>query len=296
MPPTSVTVRVPATSANLGPGFDALGMALDLAGEVTVSWSRQAAPLPQGPAEQLALAAAKAVFAQAGRPAPDGLHARYHGAIPVGRGLGASAVLRTGAVMAANALLGEPFDREHMLSIAAELEGHADNVAPALLGGFQVCVWTERGILHVPVPLPEGLQAVLFVPELEMPTNESRKLLPASLTRQECVYNIGRAALLVAGMAAGRLDVLDEATRDVLHQPARTKLFPAMPAIFDAARAAGALCAYLSGGGSAIMALAVEHGQQIGAAMAACARAAGHAGQVILTRPSVRGAEIVAGG
>jgi homoserine kinase len=295
MPPTSVTVRVPATSANLGPGFDALGLALDLTGEVAVAWSSTTASLPHGPAEQLTLAAAKAVFKRAERPVPDGLHVRYRGEIPVGRGLGASAVLRTGAVVAANALLGSPFDQEQVLLIASELEGHADNVAPALLGGFQVCVWSERGILHVPVPVPDSLKAVLFVPDLEMPTNESRKLLPASLTRQECVHNIGRAALLVAGLASGRLDVLDEATRDVLHQPARTKLFPAMPAIFEAAREAGALCAYLSGGGSSIMALTVEHEERVGEAMASRAREAGHGGRVIITRPSVRGAEIVAG-
>lgn len=296
MPPATVTVRVPATSANLGPGFDALGMALDLAGEVTVGWSDHAAPLPQGPAEQLVMAAARAVFERAGMPVPVGLHSRYRGDIPVGRGLGASAVLRTGAVVAANALLGSPFDQEQVLLIASELEGHADNVAPALLGGFQVCVWTDAGILHVPVAVPDGLRAVLFVPDLEMPTHESRKLLPGSLTRQECVHNIGRAALLVAGMAAGRLDVLDEATRDVLHQPARAKLFPAMPAIFDAAREAGALCAYLSGAGSSIMALTGEHEQRIGDAMTERAREHGHEGRVIITRPSTRGAEIVSGG
>jgi homoserine kinase len=296
VPPASVTVRVPATSANLGPGFDALGMALDLTGEVTVGWPDRAAPLPQNPAEHLAVAAARAVLERAGMPVPSGLRARYQGDIPVGRGLGASAVLRTGAVVAANALLNSRFDQEQVLLIASELEGHADNVAPALLGGFQVCVWSEGGILHVPVPLPDSLRAVLFVPDLEMPTHESRKLLPASLTRQECVHNIGRAALLVAGLAAGRLDVLNEATRDVLHQPARAKLFPAMPSIFDAARDAGALCAYLSGGGSSIMALTVEHEQRIGDAMAARAKEHGHSGRVMITRPSARGAEIVAGG
>jgi homoserine kinase len=271
-------------------------MALDLTGEVTVGWSDRAAPLPQRPADQLVMAAARAVFERAGMPVPVGLHGHYRGDIPVGRGLGASAVLRTGAVVAANALLNSQFDQEQVLLIASELEGHADNVAPALLGGFQVCVWSDGAILHVPVPLPDTLRTVLFVPDLEMPTHESRKLLPASLTRQECVHNIGRAALLVAGLAAGRLDVLDEATRDVLHQPARTKLFPAMPAIFDAAREAGALCAYLSGGGSSIMALTVEREQRIGDAMAARAKEHGHGGRVIITRPSARGAEIVSGG
>lgn len=293
MPPASVTIRVPATSANLGPGFDALGLALELAGEVTVTWSDRPARFPENRGEQLALAAAQAVYQHAGKPRPSGLRVKVHGGIPVGRGLGASAVLRVGAVIGANILLGEPFDQAAVLRIAAELEGHADNVAPALLGGFQVVVWSGGRIEHVSVPLPEALRCVLFVPELEMPTGESRKLLPVTLERREAVHNIGRAALLVAALATGRLDALALATEDVLHQPARAKLFPAMYAIFEAARERGALAAYLSGGGSSIMAFATEHEAAIGEAMAARARAAGVGGRVILTRPSSEGARVV---
>ena len=293
MPPTSVTVRVPATSANLGPGFDTLGIALDLYGDVTVTWSDRPARFPENRGEQLALGAANAVYQHAGRPRPSGLRVTVQSAIPVGRGLGASAVLRVGAVIGANILLGEPFDREMVLRIATELEGHADNAAPALLGGFQVVVWTGAAVVHVGVPLPEGLRCVLFVPELDMPTGESRKLLPRQLERRDAVHNIGRAALLVAALATGRLDALDLATQDVLHQPARSQLFPAMFDIFDAARAAGALCAYLSGGGSSIMALATDNEAAIGEAMAARARADGVHGRVIVTRPSQRGAHVI---
>jgi homoserine kinase len=294
MLPASVTVRVPATSANLGPGFDALGLALAVTGEVTVEWSDRGGRFPAGRAEQLALTAARAVYTRAGRPPPPGLRVRYRADIPVGRGLGASAVLRVGAVVGANVLLGQPFDDETLLGIAAELEGHPDNAAPALLGGLQICVREERGLVHAAVPVPDGLHAVLFVPDLDMPTSESRRLLPSSLSRQDCVHNIGRAALLVAAMATGRLDLLDTATRDVLHQPARSRLFPAMYDIFAAARGAGALCAFLSGGGSAIMALADAAAEHIGDAMQARARAAGVGGRVILTRPSAQGAEVVA--
>jgi homoserine kinase len=299
MPPTSVTVRVPATSANLGPGFDTLGIALELFAEISVTWSDRPARFPENRGEQLALGAAQAVYQQAGKPRPSGLRIGIKSDIPVGRGLGASAVLRVGSVMGANILLGEPFDRDAVLRLATELEGHADNAAPALLGGFQVVVWTGERVAHVDVPLPEGLRCVLFVPELDMPTGESRKLLPASLARKEAVHNISRAALLVASLAmvaslaTGRLDTLDLATQDVLHQPARSKLFPAMVDIFDAARQAGALAAYLSGGGSSIMAFATENEAAIGEAMAARARAAGVDGRVILTRPSREGARVV---
>lgn len=290
---SSVTVRVPATSANLGPGFDALGVALDLTGDVTVSVEPPGRRGAEDRADHLALSAARAVYERVGAATPFGLAARYRGEIPVGRGLGASAVLRVGGIVAANALLDSPLDQEQQLLLAAELEGHADNAAPALLGGFQVCVWGEDGISHVQVPLPLGLMAVLFIPELDMPTGESRKLLPASLSRRDCVHNIGRAALLVAGLATGRLDVLDVATQDVLHQPARSKLFPEMFDIFAAAREAGALCAYLSGGGSTILALTTENEQAIGEAMRARAGASGRAGRVIVTRPNLWGAEIV---
>jgi homoserine kinase len=293
MPPTSVTIRVPATSANLGPGFDTLGLALDIHGDVTVTWSDRPARFPENRGEQLALGAAQAVYQYAGKPRPSGLRVGIQSGLPVGRGLGASAVLRVGAVMGANILLGEPLDQDLVLRIATELEGHADNAAPALLGGFQVVVWTGDRVVHVGVPVPETLRCVVFVPELEMPTGASRKLLPTELERRDAVHNIGRSALLVAALATARLDALDVATQDVLHQPARSALFPAMYDIFRAAREAGALAAYLSGGGSSLMALTTDNETAIGEAMAACARDAGVKGQVIQTRPSPVGATVV---
>lgn len=294
MPPTSVTIRVPATSANLGPGFDTLGLALDLYGEVTVTWSERPARFPEGRGEQLALGAAQAVYQHAGKPRPSGLRVTIAGGIPVGRGLGASAVLRAGAVMGANILLGEPFDSDAVLRLVTELEGHADNAAPALFGGFQVVVWTGEGVTRIAVPLAETPRCVVLVPELDMPTGESRKLLPRELERRDAVFNISRAALLVAALATGRLDALDLATDDVLHQPARSALFPAMFDIFRAAREAGALCAYLSGGGSSIMAFVRENEEAVGEAMLAAARAGRIDGRIIRTRPSLEGARVVA--
>jgi len=147
-------------------------------------------------------------------------------------------------------------------------------------------------VLHVPASLPPRLKAVLFVPELAMPTNESRQLLPEKLSREDAVHNIGRAALLIAALAAGRLDVLDVATQDRLHQPARAKLFPAMEAVFAAAREAGALCAYLSGGGSTVLALATDNEQSIADAMAQAASSAGFEGRTFVTTPSEKGAEV----
>jgi homoserine kinase len=181
-----------------------------------------------------------------------------------------------------------------MLTLGAGLEGHADNMAPALFGGLRVVVRDGDHYVHVPVDLPPGLKVVLFIPDLEMPTAESRKLLPASLTKEEAVHNIGRAALLVAALARGEWAALDLATQDVLHQPARMKLFPAMPQIFAAGKDAGALCAYLSGGGSTIAAFALDGEERIARAMMQQAIAHGYSGHTEITAPANAGAHVVA--
>jgi homoserine kinase len=290
MPPSSVSVRVPATSANLGPGFDCLGIALDVWATVTLSTG---ARQDDRPLAGMTLNAARALFAAADLEPPHAYAATYQGSIPIARGLGASAVARVGGVLAANTLAGQPLDREQLLLLATELEGHADNVAPALFGSLQVVVRDRQRLTHVAVPLPAGLKAVLLIPELRMPTQKSRKLLPQSLSRADAVRNASRTALLVAALSQGRFDLLDEATKDRLHQPARAKLFPAMYVIFDAARAAGAHCAYLSGGGSTICALCTDNEQGIADAMLEAARSRDVAAESLITAPTERGAELL---
>jgi homoserine kinase len=245
---------------------------------------------------QMASKAAQRVFEAAKRQVPGELTARYAGDIPIARGLGASAVARVGGALAANTMAGESFDREELLGITTELEGHADNVAPALFGGLQVAVIDGARVLHIGVSPPDGLSAVLFVPELRMPTRESRKFLPSQLSRGDAIHNTARAALMVAAMAGGRFDLLDAATQDRLHQKPRSKLFPAMFAIFEAAKGAGAHCAYLSGGGSTICALASANEQGIADAMKEAARSRETQGYTVVTRPTEDGAEVVGGG
>jgi homoserine kinase len=290
MPPSPIAIRVPATSANLGPGFDCLGMALDI--WATITLSRDASEEDQ-PLARMTLNASRALFAAADLEFPQDYAATYRGSIPIARGLGASAVARVGAVVAANALAGQPFDRERLLLLATELEGHADNAAPALFGGLQVVVRDRQRLTHVAVPLPVALKAVLLIPELRMPTQKSRKLLPQSLSRADAVRNASRTALLVTALSQGRFDLLNEATKDRLHQPARAKLFPAMYVIFDAARAAGAHCAYLSGGGSTICALCTDNEQGIADAMLEAARSREVAAEMLITAPTERGAELL---
>jgi homoserine kinase len=275
---TSATARVPATSANLGPGFDCLGLALDLWGSVTLSRDEGRSGRG-GSMDRIILGAAQRLYERCDRKLPD-LNVRYESAIPIARGLGASAVARVGALLAANALEGEPLDREELLALAANLEGHGDNAAPALFGGLQVVVWDGDRLLHMAVPLGSHLRAVLLVPELHMPTGQSRQLLPATLSRADAVHNLSRAALLVAALSQGRLELLDIATQDRLHQPARSQLFPAMYEIFEAARAAGARCAYLSA---------------IAEALAEADSRLGVTGQTTITATTECGAELMEG-
>jgi homoserine kinase len=286
----SVSVRVPATSANIGPGFDALGLAVDVWGKITLS---RKAPVSQvdDPMATMALSAARRVFEKI-KQKPGDLYARYEGDIPIARGLGASAVARVGGLVAANELAGRPLDKDELLVIGTDLEGHADNVAPAIFGGLQVSVVEGDRVLHTAAPLPMGLKCVLFVPEFRIATKDARRVLPESLSRADAVHNIGRAALLVAAMARGRFDLLNAATQDRLHQPARSTLFPAMNAIFEAARAAGAHAAYLSGSGSTLCAFATANTQGIADAMMEAGRSHEIAAHTIITKPTELGAEV----
>jgi homoserine kinase len=286
-----VRVSVPATSANLGPGFDAIGVALDLRGEVELSVAGAPFYDPDR-GQQMALAAVSAVFRGLGRAAPD-VAVAFRSEVPVARGLGASAIVRTGAALAAFAIAGVHPEPDRVLHLVTELEGHADNAAPALLGGLQVVAVEPEQIWHIAVPLPSSLSAAVLIPEFEMSTDESRQLLPSALPRADAVHNAARAALLIAALATGRLDALRVATDDRLHQPARAKLFPAMYDIFQAATEAGALCAFLSGGGSSILAMVRGDGQHVAAAMENAARSAGVAASSRVVGLGGRGAEIL---
>jgi homoserine kinase len=291
--PTSVTVRVPATSANLGSGFDSIGLALALTQDVTVSLGHQ--PETADGLVRLVLDAARSAYRLARVEVPE-LRAEGEQSMPIGRGLGASAAARAAGIVGANALMGGVLSDAQMLSLGAGLEGHADNMAPALFGGLRVVVREVDAYRHLAAPLAPGLSVVLFVPDFEMPTSESRKLLPTEVSKDDAVFNIGRAALLVAALAKGEWGALDAATQDRLHQPARARIFPAMPDIFAAAKDAGALCAYLSGGGSTIAAFALEHEDRIAQAMAETAAARGYRGRTAATVPGDAGATVIAAG
>ncbi|HLF71787.1 MAG TPA: homoserine kinase [Dehalococcoidia bacterium] len=293
-----ISVRVPATTANLGPGFDCLGLALDLWATVTVETTSKAND-PEPRSARLVRQGIEAVFESAGK-APE-LTVSWDATVPIARGLGASAALRVAGLLAGNALLGGVHNAETLLEMGTKLEGHPDNVAPCMFGGLQINVrpalslsnGSEGGVVHLASPLPDGLQVVLFVPEFEMPTQESRRRLPRQLSREDAVFNLSHVALLVAALAAGRFDLLDEATQDRLHQPIRGEIFAGLKPIMAAAKDGGAAAAYLSGAGSTVAAFVEHDAERVARLMTQAALAHGFSGRSLITKPTSRSAHIV---
>ena len=295
--PQTVTIDVPATSANLGPGFDSLGVALDWTGRYVVTASDEAVPAPDGPIEQMTASAALTLYQQAGVQPPTGLSVSYEGDIPVGRGLGLSGSARAAGLIAANELIGGGQTLEDLVPTAVRLEGHGDNIIPAMFGGLRVVAEDDHGPVHLGIDPPSDLQLALLIPQFSMPTDESRKRLPERLTRNQAVHNIGRAALLIGALTQGQYQLLATATEDVLHQPARSTLFPAMYPLFQAARDAGGLGVYLSGGGSTIAAFAHEgEGGEVAGAMREMAAVHGLEVETRVCRMSSVGATLINSG
>ena len=218
---------------------------------------------------------------------------RCQNAIPLSRGLGSSAAAISGGLVAANAMLGNPYGADELLEMAATIEGHPDNVAAAVYGGMRLVVADEDRIYTAAISIPPQLQAVLFVPERRIATVDARRVLPAEVSVADAVFNMSRAALLVAGMQGNHPEYLRIATQDRLHQPYRQSIFPPMKVIFTAAMAAGALGVFLSGSGSTIMALAEDRAMTVAYEMFDAARLAGVEGRVEITQPTELGAHVI---
>jgi homoserine kinase len=295
-----VTVQVPATTANLGPAFDAMGMALDIwnwlkmevSSEARVEVEGQGAgELPTGRGN-VVYSAAMRLFREVGLEEPS-LKISCRNKIPLKRGMGSSSAAIVGGLVGANGLLGNPLPQEQILALAVEIEGHPDNVTPALLGGAQIVVQDGNRLLTSPVRVAPDLKVVLYVPNGTISTSDARKVLPKQVSRQDAIFNVGRAALLVNALASDRPQDLRAATEDRLHQPYREHLFPAMRVIIREALASGALGAFVSGSGPTVLALARGRAMSIAYEMAEGARKANAPGETIITRPTGKGAHIV---
>lgn len=255
-----VRIRIPASTANLGSGFDCLGAALSLYNYVTAEeWdgceilSLDGSAVPPGD-DNLVYKSAKRVFELCGKPF-FGLRIGEENNIPMARGLGSSSACIVGGLCAGNELLGRPLSRDELLGAAAELEGHPDNVSPALLGGFTVSVMDGKAVRYVRHELPENLVFAAFVPDFELRTADARSALPKEVPMADAVFDLSRAALMTASICDGKYENLRAAADDRLHQPYRLPLIPGAEELIAGAYENGALAAFISGAGSTVMAI-----------------------------------------
>lgn len=260
-----VRVTVPSSTANLGPGFDTLGMALQLYSVVEMQVSEQTSieligkELQGTPTDKsnLLYVIAAEMFQRAGLAVPE-LHIRASSEAPLTRGLGSSAAAIVGALVAANHLAGEPFTREQLFAMAVKKEGHPDNVGPSFFGGIIVATMPEKdgqSIPYIRLAPPAAMRALVVIPDYALSTEKARNALPQVYSKQDVIYNVGHSSLLVAALAQGRLDLLGQAMGDRLHQPYRAPLVPGLEEILDAATQNGAIGAALSGAGPTILCL-----------------------------------------
>ncbi len=257
-----VRVQVPATTANLGPGFDCLGMALQLYNSVEMSVTPsgllievQGEGSPDIPRNEdnLVYQAALKVFKQAGYR-PPGLKIKLNNNIPVARGLGSSTACIVGGMIAANIISGNHLNQKDIINLAYGMEGHPDNVCAAIIGGIVVAVPADGEVRCLKIPPPKNLRAAVTIPEFPLFTRTSREVLPQQVPMSDVIFNLGRVALLVSALYTGDINQFGVAMEDRVHQPYRTTLVPGMKKVFAAAKLAGAKGITLSGAGPAIIA------------------------------------------
>ena len=274
----SITIRVPGTSANCGPGFDTLGVACTIYNDLTLSLLHEpeltievegegAENIPCD-ARNMVWRSIQLLLTRAHK------EKEYRGAkihminrIPLSRGLGSSASAIVSGIKAANVLIGNHFSRAELLQIATEIEGHPDNVAPAIYGGFTISLMENHRAESFSFIPRIPLQLVVAVPDFPLSTKAARKALPAQVPIKDAVFNVGHSSMLVAALIKGNVRFLRHVFEDSLHQPYRASLIPGMYDVFKAAKKAGALGACISGAGPCLIAFTIEHCNKIADAL-----------------------------
>jgi homoserine kinase len=296
-----ITVRVPATSANLGPGFDCLGLALDLWNEAIITLAIEYSVQVNGegrerlsPGENnLIVRSAQRLAEVVGKRLPP-FHLDCVNRIPLSSGLGSSAAAKLTGLLGANALLGKPLSKAEILDLATEMEGHSDNVAPALLGGLVVSTMENGKVLahkiNVEGDHDSSIHITVVLPDFHLSTQQARAALPDHITVKDAVHNIGRAVIVVDALRSGDMGLLGKAMNDTMHQPYRLPLIPGGPEAIDAAKEAGAAAA-ISGAGPAIIAFSSKRDPAIAEAMTHAFEAAGHSARTFHLKMSPHGAE-----
>lgn len=255
-----IKVTVPATSANLGSGFDSLGLALTMYNTIYLeeydgidiaSLDGVAVPTDES---NMIYSAAERIYEIVGKPFK-GLRIRQVNKIPMARGLGSSSACLVGGLLGANALLKGPLKQEELINLSAAIEGHPDNTTPAILGGLVTCAVSRGRVYSVSVPVDRHAKFVALIPPETLKTSHARSVLPQTVSRENAVFNLSRAALMTASLFSGSLENLKIATDDMLHQPFRMGLINGAETAFRVAYEAGAYGVYISGAGSTVMAI-----------------------------------------
>jgi homoserine kinase len=269
MSPNRIIVRTPATTANLGPGFDTFGLALDLWNEAVfclegqetyvdfTDSSASAGQLPTG-GDNLIARSFAFLYEKQGLKPPSGVHITCTNRIPTGSGMGSSAAAVLSGLAAANTFLGNPLDQDALLGLATELEGHPDNAAAGIFGGLTVSLTEAGHIITRRFDVPPFCVA-LAIPCFYLPTRAARAALPECVPLKDAVYNISRAVMVVEALRNGDLDLLGQVLSDRLHQPYRFKLIPGCLSAQEAARSAGARAVALSGAGPGLLAFSAAN-------------------------------------
>ncbi len=297
------SVRVPGTTANCGPGFDTLGIACTIYNEldVTLSGTGELAIVNHGEGaadlatdeSNIVFQAVKMVYDTVGKALP-GFRLTLRNAIPLARGLGSSAAAIVGGLVAANASLSNPLNKHELLALATRMEGHPDNVAPALFGGITVSTLEEDGTIGALHFLPaKPLFLAVAVPAFELSTHKARAVMPSEVSMKDALFNVSHSSLLAAALCSGQYQHLPLALQDRLHQPYRSQLIPAMEAVFAAAISAGALGAVISGAGPTLLAFCDRSDAAIADAMVTAFSQAGIAAQGHILEIDARGAQVI---
>jgi homoserine kinase len=295
--PKTASVRVPASSANLGPGFDVLALALDLhltveareLGKTSIAWEGEGArevPLTRA---NLLVRAAQEPFTGWSRPL-DGLEIRVRNDIPIGRGLGSSAAAIVAGIIVGARLRGLRMPAQRILELAFPLEGHGDNLAAAIYGGFCIAATGNGGVRVHRLDWPPRWRTVLVIPSQVSPTHQARRLVPPRPAREDAVFNLGRVAEWVLACTTRDRSLVATAMQDRLHQPGRARAYPYLEDAIDAAIEAGALGAALSGAGGSVIAIADRNLAEVGNAMKRAVGSHGVDGNLATLRAAPTGA------
>ena len=263
-----IRVKVPATSANIGSGFDSLGLALSLYNQVWMEEadgifvsSRDDTPVPKDDSN-LVVWAAKKLYEECGTHFP-GLRLEQESNIPMTRGLGSSSACIVAGLLGANRLLGSPFGTHDIVNLANKIEGHPDNTTPAVLGGLVASAVENGRVYSVSVPVSKKIRFAVLIPPFELKTEVARGVLPKEVSRENAVYNLSRSALITASLFSGSLENLRVAVQDRLHQPYRMKFIPGFETVIRMSYELGSLGTYLSGAGPTMISIVDDEGVKI---------------------------------